>query len=448
MTAAAARTSATNWSFRADEAARSVTRLFGQRLFFLPGTHLGAIAQPSGRFKGLARPWHYWWQAHYVDCLVDTGRRELGGEGHTPANFDGNNLPSAGKLASRLVTGIRLRNFLTVVNNYYDDMAWLALATLRLEKLAEDTRETSGRRRNARVLKSLTLQFDAASTDDLGGGTFWSKKRDFKNTAATAPVALYYARTGQAAKAQALLDWLDAQLYDPEQGLYRDGLRIAPGGELVLEDAIYTYNQGPVLGALLELGGEANLARAAALVAAVAGNLTVSAPLLGRKGTVLRSEGTGDGGLFTGILVRYLALAAVDERLSAETRATAALLVTDTAEAFWEGRRLVGAQEPLAHQGARLVFSGRPELPARRSYPAGSAVELSTQLQAWTVLEAAASIAGKLPAVGKPGPSGAVEEGGAADPAPADTAADPAADSAAAAAETGAETPMEAAAGN
>ena len=411
MTAAAAHSPAPNWSFRADEAARSVTRLFGQRLFFLPGTHIAAITRPSGRLKNLARPWHYWWQAHYVDCLVDTGRRELGGEGHTPAKFDGDNLPSAGKLASRLVTGIRLRNFLTVVNSYYDDMAWLALATLRLEKLAEDTRKSSGRRRNAKVLKSLTLQFDSASTDDLGGGTFWSKKRDFKNTPATAPVALYYARTGQAAKAQSLLDWLDAKLYDPEQGMYRDGLRIAPGGELVLESAIYTYNQGPVLGALLELGGEANLERAAALVAAVERHLTVQAPLLGRKAAVLRSEGTGDGGLFTGVLVRYLALAAVDERLSAETRATAALLVTDTAEAFWEGRRLVGAQEPLARRGARLVFSARPELPARRSYPAGSAVELSTQLQAWMVLEAAAAIAGKLPAVGKPAsdPAGTAE---------------------------------------
>jgi len=435
MTAAAAHSPAPNWSFRADEAARSVTRLFGQRLFFLPGTHIAAISRPSGRLKNLARPWHYWWQAHYVDCLVDTGRRELGGEGHTPAKFDGDNLPSAGKLASRLVTGIRLRNFLTVVNSYYDDMAWLALATLRLEKLAEDTRKTSGRRRNAKVLKSLTLQFDSASTDDLGGGTFWSKKRDFKNTPATAPVALYYARTGQAAKAQALLDWLDAKLYDPEQGMYRDGLRIAPGGELVLESAIYTYNQGPVLGALLELGGDANLERAAALVAAMERNLTVQAPLMGRKASVLRSEGTGDGGLFTGVLVRYLALAAVDERLPAETRATASLLVTDTAEAFWEGRRVVGAQEPLARRGARLVFSARPELPARRSYPAGSAVELSTQLQAWMVLEAAASIAGKLPAIGKPATETTAETD--AEPAP----ESPAASAPETAPETAAETP-------
>ena len=386
-------TSAPNWSFRADEAARSVTRLFGQRLLFLPGTHIGAILRPSGRLKNLSGPWHYWWQAHYLDCLVDAGRRELGSPEHPGAKFDGENRPSAGRLASRLVTGIRLRNFLTVVNNYYDDMAWLALATLRLDKLAEDSRKRTGRERNAKVLQSLTLQFDSASTDDLGGGTFWSTKRDFKNTPATAPVALYYARTGNRAKAQALLDWLDARLYEPGQGLYRDGLRISGTGDLLLEETIYTYNQGPVLGALLELGGEANLGRAAALVEAVARSLTQPAPLLGRTAAVLRCEGTGDGGLFTGILVRYLALAARDERLPAETRATAATLVNDTAEALWEGRRILPPQDRLARPGSHLIFSDRTDLPARRAYPEGAAVELSTQLQAWMVLEAAASIA-------------------------------------------------------
>ncbi|MET1063894.1 MAG: glycoside hydrolase family 76 protein [Arthrobacter sp.] len=386
---------APNWSFRADEAARSVTRLFGQRLFFLPGTHIAATVRPAGRFKNLTAPWHYWWQAHYVDCLVDAGRREVGSEDRPGTRFDGENRPSAGRLAAQLVSGIRLRNVLTFVNDYYDDMAWLALSTLRLEKLAEDNRKADGRRRNAKVLESLTLQFDSASTDDLGGGTFWSKKRDFKNTAATAPVALYYARTGKATQAQALLDWLDARLFDPEQGLYQDGLRIAPGGDVVLESAIYTYNQGPVLGALLELGGEANLARASDLVAAVARNLTLPAPLMGRSATVLRCEGTGDGGLFTGILSRYLALAAIDDRLPLETRNTAATLVNDTAEALWEGRRILPAADPLARRGGRVVFSSHPELPARRSYPAGAAVELSTQLQAWMVLEAAASMTGR-----------------------------------------------------
>lgn len=342
-----------------------------------------------------------------MDCLVDTGRRELGRDGRPATRFDGEDRPSAGRLASRLVTGIRLRNFLTFVNNYYDDMAWLALSTLRLEKLAEDSRKAAGRRRNARALRSLTLQFDSASTDDLGGGTFWSKKRDFKNTPATAPVALYYARTGKQARAQALLDWLEARLFDPTQGLYQDGLRIAPGGDVVLESAIYTYNQGPVLGALLELGGEANLGRASALVAAVARNLTLPATQAGGSAAVLRCEGTGDGGLFTGILARYLALAAADPRLPAATRSTAAALVTGTGEAFWQGRRIVPAGDPLARTGGRILFSARPEHPAHTTYPEGAAVELSTQLQAWMVLEAAASVTGPagLPGLGNTTPS-------------------------------------------
>lgn len=392
-----------DWHARANEAARSVTALFGRRLFFLPGTHLGEIQWPAPRWLEdlmgkLLQPWHYWWQAHYVDCLVDAGRRELGNGATPAARFNGPEHPSAGRLASRLVTGIRLRNALTFVNNYYDDMAWLALATLRLDALAGETRRP-GRRRNEAVRKTLTLQFDAAVTDDLGGGSFWSKKRDFKNTPATAPVALFYARTGQRAKAQSLLDWLDTTLFDRDQGLYLDGARLGPDGNVVIERSIYTYNQGPVLGALLELGGEANLARAAALVEAVDRHLTVPAPGDGAGADnqlrVLRCEGTGDGGLFTGILCRYLALAAADQRLPQQSRATAAKLVAGTADAFWTGRRpaVRGDGRRRGNEAGRFIFpmhaADRGELHSEVS----AAVELSTQLQAWMAIEAAASIA-------------------------------------------------------
>ncbi|MHA7290913.1 glycoside hydrolase family 76 protein [Arthrobacter sp. MDT3-24] len=373
-----------DWQDRANVAARSVTGLFGRRLLFLPGAHLAAVQWPTKHLKNLLHPWHYWWQAHYVDCLVDAGRRELGNGATPAARFNGPHHPSAGRLASRLVTGIRLRNAFTFVNNYYDDMAWLALATHRLQSLAEETRKP-GRRRNARVRKTLTLQFDSASTDDLGGGTFWSKKRDFKNTPATAPVALYYARTGQPAKAQRLVDWLNAVLFDESQGLYLDGARLNSAGDVVVDDNVYTYNQGPVLGALLELGGEANLARAAALVDAVANRLTVP----GQR--ILRCDGTGDGGLFTGILCRYLALAAVDARLPESTRNTAKELVTATAEAFWAGRRPAGRGATSAAAGY-VLFSIHAAQPADTTYPPGAAVELSTQLQAWMALEAAAAI--------------------------------------------------------
>ncbi|SDS84251.1 Predicted alpha-1,6-mannanase, GH76 family [Pseudarthrobacter equi] len=391
-----------DWQQRANHAARSVTALFGRKLLFLPNTHLAAVTwQGGGRTHGwrgklrtlaegtaLLNPWHYWWQAHYVDCLVDTGRRELGSGATPAARFNGPANPSAGHLASRLVTGIRLRNAFTVVNNYYDDMAWLALATHRLDRLAEETRRP-GRGRNARVRRSLTLQFDAAGTDDLGGGVFWSKKRDFKNTPANGPVALYYARTGETAKAQALIDWLDATLFDADQHLYLDGARAGTAGEVLVERTVYTYNQGPALGALLELGGDANLARAASVVDGVERLLTVATPTPG-QGSVLRCEGTGDGGLFTGILCRYLALAARDARLPEGTRRTAARLVTDTAEAFWDGRRTVEPGESARAMPDASVFSLHANTPAARTYPAGAAVELSTQLQAWMTIEAAA----------------------------------------------------------
>ncbi|MDQ1056994.1 putative alpha-1,6-mannanase (GH76 family) [Arthrobacter globiformis] len=284
-------------------------------------------------------------------------------------------------------------------------MAWLALSTLRLERLAEESSMPSPRRQE-RIRKSLTLQFDSASTDDLGGGTFWSTKRDFKNTPATAPVALYFARTGKTAKAQALLDWLDARLFDPTRGLYLDGIRVRSTGETVLEDAIYTYNQGPVLGALLELGGAANLERASTVVRAVATHLTLPEPTAGpgnpANSMVLRCDGTGDGGLFTGILTRYLALAANDQRLPRDVRTAAAGLVTGTAGAFWSGRRLITAGEPLARHGRAgdPIFSFEPKRPAGGTYPPGTAVELSTQLQAWTALEAAASVAAASVAAG------------------------------------------------
>jgi predicted alpha-1,6-mannanase (GH76 family) len=110
---------------------------------------------------------------------------------------------------------------------------------------------------------------------------------------------------------------------------------------------------------------------------------------------VLRCDGTGDGGLFTGILCRYLALAAADQRLPQQSRATAGNLVAGTADAFWTGRRpaVRGDGRGRGNEAGRFIFpihaADRRELHPE----AGAAVELSTQLQAWMAIEAAASIA-------------------------------------------------------
>ncbi|MFJ2508483.1 glycoside hydrolase family 76 protein [Arthrobacter citreus] len=349
---------------RADTAAHSVTAAFGGRLMGLPGTHLGAVRAPQPLPRGVG-PWHYWWQAHYVDVLVDTGLRSRA--------------PVAGAdpvaLAEQVVRTIRIRNAGRYTNHYFDDMAWLALAVLRLDTLPGPPRGNKPRHQRAREALGRALR--SGHTQDLGGGVYWNRARNFKNTPATSPAALYFARTGERERAQELVDWLNATLLDRSTGLYYDGVRQgAENAPPALERAHFTYNQGPVLGALLELGGNANLGRAADLVRAVSRNLVHNdgdTPLL-------RTHGSGDGGLFTGILCRYLAEAAAAPTLDAGSRRTAGALVTELADRFWKGR---------AERNNLAVFPSDPRSTADETYPPGTGVELSTQLQAWMVLEAA-----------------------------------------------------------
>ena len=340
---------------RADEAAGSVLTLFGGRLLGLPGTHLAVTARPGPP----PRPWHYWWQAHLLDCLVDAHAR-------------GSHAVD-GRLVRRHLRGIRLRNWGRLPNRFFDDMAWLALAAHRA----------------GRPTPSLDRALRAALTADLGGGAFWSRDRDFKNTAATGPIALHLARSGRRDDAARLLDWLHQHVADPGTGLFRDGLRLTADGPTTVPH-VFTYNQGPVLGVMLELG---RLDQAARHVDAVAAHLT-------HPGTrLLRTHGGGDGGLFTGILTRYLAMAARDPRLPDETRATAATLVTTFADTLWQGRDIRGWRaRPVS------VFPG--DTNPGGAGAAGHTVELATQLQAWMALEAAVSVTPPTPPRSGP-PAGA-----------------------------------------
>ena len=98
-----------------------MTTLFGARLAGMPFTHLARTAHPArGRVDS---PWHYWWQAHYLDAVVDAGtalppqRRPRTGLAPGPAPATGCCGRSGCATAARWV------------NDYYDDMAWLALAS-------------------------------------------------------------------------------------------------------------------------------------------------------------------------------------------------------------------------------------------------------------------------------------------------------------------------------
>lgn len=362
---------------RAAEAERSVSALFAGRLLGVPLTHLARVTRSRGggprRFVSVAGSWNYWWQAHYLDAIVDAGLRAL-------RCGDAQGASEHARQGDRLLATIRLRNGLRWVNAFYDDMAWLALASWRLEALHDEIGRGDRLRRLRSAGRDLTAQLRSAHTDDLGGGLFWNRDRDFKNSPATGPAALHLARLGETDEARRLVGWLYDRLWSPESGLVLDGIRLR-GAEEVLVPDVWTYNQGTVLGALVTLGDDESLARAAALVAAVDAGLTVEVEGI----RALRTHGGGDGGLFTGILARYLALAAAPgSRLGDEVRATARRLVLHTAGALWRAR----SSRPLGAVGTVSVFPLEPGGSAPRP-----PLELSPQLQAWTVLEAAATLA-------------------------------------------------------
>ena len=365
---------APSFDARAAEAERSGVSFFGGRLLGIPHTHIAQLAFPApARFGG---PWHYWWQAHYLDVNIDAALRH-----QRQGNID-----AARQLAvrgDRILATIRWRNGARLPNAYYDDMAWLVLAVGRLRVLHEALGGTRPDRRLRRAEHVLSARLRSAMTEDLGGGVFWDTTRDFKNVAATAPWALHLARTGETTTARGLVDWIHTRLESDDRGLLIDGVRLVDGTERAVSD-IYTYNQGSVLGVLLALGDETDLARARRIIGAVDDRLAT------RQGTahLLQTHGGGDGGLFTGILARYLSLAATHPALGDQARATAKRLVLDTAEAMWTGRDL----RQLGGRGGLTVFSSDPMQRACDNQPADEPVEMSTQVQAWTILEAAASI--------------------------------------------------------
>lgn len=382
---------------RAAKAAHSVDHLFGSRALGIPGTYLGAVAFPHPRVG----PWHYWWQAHLMDALVDAAARERR-TGHDDA------AATARSRAHRLLRGMTVRSGGRVTNNmFYDDIAWLALALGRLRD--EDVAATGRTTRAVLDAGSSVLAKLADGCDgNLGGGTWWNTKREFKNTASTAPAALAMLRTHRTTEARELLGWLFDTLWVGERGVFLDGIRLLAAGSgtetTALDTGVFSYNGGPALGAVLELAERTEdpghrqlwLARAAELVHGAAREFTEPGP----HGTpVLRGHGGGDGGLFTGILGRYLGEAAASSLLDAEARGVAHALVTETARALWDGRREFDPAVDFSRPGVTAgtvrgetvaVFSPQPARHANESQRPGAPVELGTQVQAWTILEAAA----------------------------------------------------------
>ena len=250
------------------------------------------------------QPFHYWWMAHAMDALLDAFERD-GDAAHLDR-------------ARVLVEAVRRQNGGGITNDFYDDMAWMALACLRAHGLCpvQDWGFKA-------VALELWADIQTGWNDHCGGGIAWRKPQpDYKNAPANAPVAILaarlYTRFGDGRDlewAQRIWAWLEANLIDPESHIVWDGMNREGDGR-VDRDWLFTYCQGVTVGAALELHratGEGRLLECARSVAHAAR----------ARWPLLPEEGEGDGGLFKGILVRYFAewlLASRDEAVLAWLR--------------------------------------------------------------------------------------------------------------------------------
>ena len=305
------------WAHRADLAESAITDRHAASVLGLPGTNLAVVSWPPVTKEKLFINWHYWWQAHYLDCQVDATIRKSTKARRTRIK--------------KTIRGIRLRNGKFTSNRYYDDKSWLALALQRIDEL-EKLKAPKGLR---------DLEFDIiAGIDDVTGVLPWRKGETFFNVPSNGPAAIMLARSGRLDQAASIMDWVFDNLID-DNGLIMDGVRMRMDGPETVRN-IHPYNQGVALGACLEIvlelreragfghseaiGGIADadridesmrfITRIRELVQSIASYLA------NPSGVIDWDTGDGDGGLFKGILARYLADVAV--RLPADTPANRA----------------------------------------------------------------------------------------------------------------------------
>ncbi len=365
------------WANRAASAEAAITQRHLSKLWGLPGTQLGVVAWPSAKKYRRFGTWHYWWQAHLLDCLVDAQLRDP--------------QPERATRIERQIRGHWLRNNMSWTNSYYDDMAWLALALERAGRLVGVEKP--------RALKKLCGQFVDAWVPEDGGGIPWRKQDQFFNAPANGPAGIFLARyDDRLRRAQQMADWIDDTLIDPETHLVFDGIK---AGSMVR--AQYTYCQGVVLGLEVELAVRTqdtrHSERVRRLVTAVDKEMAPDG--------VIKGAGGGDGGLFNGVLARYLALVATllpgDSAQDDAARTTARSIVLKSAESAWTYRQTVdglplfgsfwdrNAEVPTAdatgkNQEAQFVDGAvnASAIPER---------DLSVQVSGWMLMEAAHTLA-------------------------------------------------------
>lgn len=301
---------------------------------------------------------NYWPQAHMLDVLLDGYLRTKDA------------LYTARMKA--LLNGIKIKNGGAYPNEFYDDMGWLANASLRTYNVNNDADYLT-------VAQTLYTEIKGGYNNTAGGGIAWQRSQlYYKNIPstgnATILAARFYELQGNAADltlAKSLYAWMKTTLVT-SGGVVYDGINRNQ------DDAIdyweFTYNQGLFIGSAVELYNctkDASYLQDAILTA----NNLIADPNLTTNG-ILKSEGQGDGGLFKGVAVRYLTELVELTALDGTNRTKYATFLQRNAQTLY----YKGIARPS------LMIS-----PDWTVQPSGS-TDLTTQLSGVIMIEAAAKL--------------------------------------------------------
>ena len=299
--------------------------------------------------------WNYWPQAHALDVLTDAWLRTK--DARYKAYFD------------QWYQGVKARNGNTFENDFYDDMEWNAIAILRVYQVTNDPK-----------FKEAALQLweyiKTGWNENAGGGITWKKGMEYsKNACSNGPACILAARLYQefgdeSYKEWALkiYNWEKSTLVNMNNGMVYDNINSETGQ--IKKEWVFTYNQGTFIGSAVELykifNEKAYLNDAVLVADYTTSSLT--------NNSVLKSEGTGDGGLLKGIFIRYFTDLILQDRLDAAAKKRYIQFIRYNAEVLWTQ----GTTKPAVLFGPN--WSVKP----------GSITGLPEQLSGCMLIEAAA----------------------------------------------------------
>ena len=302
---------------------------------------------------------NYWWQAHGLNAIVDASQRV------NDDRYYG--------LITDFYNGIDQSNN-GFINDFYDDMCWMGIALTRSYQLTSNTQFLN-------TAKLLWEDIITGWNETNGGGISWNKQMlYYKNTPSNATAAILsfrlYEITGESkylAMGESIINWLYLTLVDKTTGLVWDGIG-RNGDDQIDYNWLFTYNQGIFIGACILYF---NIVQETVwLDRAIR---TADNALVDFKGEhdVLKDEGEGDGGLFKGILIRYLKLLSDQEYLDEEKYNDYSDFIKENAERLWEFGKSTYFPYLFNHDWA--------ESPS-------SSIDLSVQLSGVLLIEANAAL--------------------------------------------------------